>query len=205
MNRELLGDQSPEVAESLNNLAYLYYDLGDIDRALDLSSDSLSVYRDLYGAENHPYIARGMQNLAGWLVEAGDYSTAEPLLQDALAMNQALFESSHPDIAITQTGLAVLLLRTERVEAALEIAQEAQESLAESFGADHWRTVWALATHGASLAELLRLDEAEPLLLKSYEALRNNAGARPVHVETVRQYIVDLYTAWGRPQDAARY
>jgi hypothetical protein len=55
------------------------------------------------------------------------------------------------------------------------------------------------------LAELLRLDEAEPLLLKSYEALRDNTGARPVHVETVRQYIVDLYTAWDRPQDAARY
>ena len=120
-------------------------------------------------------------------------------------MNEALFDPDHPYIAISQTGLAILLLRTDRASAALEMAQAAHESLAEAYAPDHWRTVWALSTQGASLTKLTRYEEAEPLLKESYEELRGNIGARAVHVETTRQYLMDLYTAWGRPEDAARY
>ena len=49
-------------------------------------------------------------------------------------MNQALFDPGHPDIAITQTGMAILLLRTERAAAALDLAQAAHASLAEAYG-----------------------------------------------------------------------
>jgi len=97
------------------------------------------------------------------------------------------------------------LLRTERAAAALEMAQAAHEALAESYAPDHWRTVWALSIQGASLTQLSRYVEAEPLLLESYEGLRNNTGARPVHVETARRYLAELYTAWGRPEESARY
>jgi tetratricopeptide (TPR) repeat protein len=146
-----------------------------------------------------------MQNLAGWLVEAGDYEGAEPLLRDALEMNQRLYDPDHADIAITQTGMALLFLRTGRAAAALEMAQAAFESLAESYGPEHWRTAWALATQGASMAQLSRYREAEPLLLEAYETLRGSTGARPIHLGSARQYLADLYAAWGRPDDAARY
>ncbi len=204
MRREILSEQHPLLGQSLNNLAFLYYDMGDNDRALELSRSALAVYLGAYPG-NHPDIAYGMQNLAGWLVEAGDYEAAEPLLREALEMNQTLFDSDHPDIAITQTGMAILLLRTGRAAAALEMAQAAHESLAESYAPDHWRTLWALSTRGASLTQLSRYVEAEPLLLESYEGLRNNTGARPVHVETTRRYLAELYTAWGRPEESARY
>ena len=204
MRRESLGEQHPLVGQSLNNLAFLYYDMGENDRALELSRRALAVYRQAHPG-NHPDVAYGMQNLAGWLVEAGDYDAAEPLLREALAMNQALFDPDHPDIAITQTGMAILLLRTGRAAPALEMAQAAHESLAESYAPNHWRTAWALSTQGASLSQLSRFSEAEPLLLESYEGLRSNTGARPVHIETTRRYIAELYTSWGRPEDAAHY
>ena len=204
IRREFLGEQHPLVAQLLNNLAFLYYDMGDNDRALELSQSALAVYRGAYPGD-HPEVAYGMQNLAGWLVEAGDYEAAEPLLREALQMNQTLFNPDHPDIAITQTGMAILLLRTGRAAAALEMAQAAHKSLAESYAPDHWRTAWALSTQGASLIQMSRYAEAEPLLLESYEGLRNNVGARPVHVEAARRYLVELYSAWDRPEDAARF
>jgi len=178
--------------------------MGDQGRALELSRQALDVYREAYPG-NHPDVAYGMQNLAGWLVEAGDYETAEPLLHGALEMNKALLEPGHFDIAITRTGMAILFLRTGRAAAALEMAQVAYESLAESYGPEHWRTAWALATGGAAMMQLSRYAEAEPMLLESYEGLGSNTGARPVHIETARQYLMELYTAWDRPQDAARY
>ena len=57
----------------------------------------------------------------------------------------------------------------------------------------------------AALVELSNYDESESLLLESYELLRNNAGARPSLVATSRQYLVNLYSAWNRPEEAARY
>jgi len=204
MRRELLGEQHPLLGQSLNNLAFLYNDMGDADRAIKLSREALAIYRAAYPGD-HPDIAYGSQNLAGWLVEDGEYEKAEPLLREALEMNLRMFEPSHPDIAITQTGMAVLFLRTTRGASALELAQAAYESLAESYGPDHWRTAWALATLGASLMELSRYDESEPLLLESYNNLRSNAGARPANVAIARQYLVDLYSALDRPEEAARY
>jgi tetratricopeptide (TPR) repeat protein len=204
IRREHLGEQHPMVGQILNNLAFLYQDMGDTDRALELSRQALAVYRDAYPGD-HRDIAYGTQNLAGWLVEAGDYEAAEPLLREALEMHKRLFDPGHPDIAITQTGMAILFLRTARVAAALEMAQAAHASLTESYGSDHWRTYWALATQGAALMQLYRYTEAEPLLLESYEGLRSDPGARPTHIETARRYLADLYTAWDRPKDVARY
>jgi len=202
--RKLLGERHPFVAEVLNNLAFLNYDMGDQDRALERSRQALDIYREAYPG-NHPAVAYGMQNLAGWLVEAGDYEAAEPLLHEALEMNKALFEPGHVDIAITRTGMAVLYLRTGRAAAASVLAQAAHESLAESYGPDHWRTSWALATQGASLTQLSRYAESEQLLLKSYQGLQSNTGARPAHVATARRYLAELYIAWDRPKEAARY
>jgi hypothetical protein len=101
--------------------------------------------------------------------------------------------------------MAILLLRTERAAAALDLAQAAQTSLAEAYGDDHWRTAWAASTMGASLTELSRYKDAETVLLKSYMDLQDNSGARAIHVDTTRQYLADLYTGWSRPEEAARY
>ena len=89
--------------------------------------------------------------------------------------------------------------------AALELALAAYEALHATYGPDHWRTVSALALRGASLMQPSQYAEVEPLLLEGYEGLRNSTGARPVHVETVRQAIVENYAAWGRPEEASRY
>ncbi len=204
MRRELLGDKHPVIGQSLNNIAFLYYDMGDHGRALETAQDALAVYLEAYPGD-HPEVAYGMQNLAGWLVEVGEYDRAEPLLRDALEMHQRLFDPDHADIAITRTGMADLFLRTDRAAAALEMARAAYDSLAASLGQKHWRTAWALSIQGASLTQLARYAEAEPKLLESYQVLRGNTGARTVHIETARRYLAELYVAWDRPREAARY
>jgi tetratricopeptide (TPR) repeat protein len=204
LRREHLGEQHPLVAQTLNNLAFLYVDMGNTERAIELSREAVAIFRAAYPGD-HPEIAYSTQNLAGWLVETDNYEAAEPLFREALQMNQRLFDPGNADIAITQTGMAILYLRSARATAALEMAEAAYAPLVESYGQDHWRTAWALATQGAAMSQLGNYSESEPLLLQSYEELGNNPGARPVHVETARRYLVELYTAWDRPDEAARY
>lgn len=199
-----LSDQHPLTASSLNNLAFLYYDRGDLEQALEYSRRALATYRSAYPGD-HPDVAYGLQNLAGWLIETGDYETAQDLLDEALAMNERIYPSDHPEIAITKSGMAVLLLETDRPDEALEMARSATDSLAASFGEDHWRVGWARTLQGASLTALERFGEAEPLLLEGYAVLSASTGARMSQVESALRYLVELYRTWGRPEEADRY
>ncbi len=200
----VFGEQHQQTAQSLNNLAFLYHDQGETERSLEFSQRALAAFRSVY-PDDHVEVARGLQNLAGWLVEEGDYETAETMLNEALAMNQRILPGDHPDIAITQSGIAVLMLETDRAEVALEMAAAAGESLTTAYGADHWRTGWALALEGASLTALGRFADAEPPLIQAHKTLSSSSGARESQVASCLQYLVNLYTAWNRPEDAAHY
>ena len=200
-----LGDAHPATAQSLNNLAFLYHDQGKTDLTLEFSRRALETYRRAHPGGDHPDVAYGLQNLAGWLVEEGNYAEAEPLLEEALAINQRVFPSDHPEVAITQSGMAVLLLATDRAAEALDLAKAAGDTLAAALGPEHWRTAWAHALEGAALTKLERFAEAEPLLLEAHSALEQDTGARGAQVDSTAGYLSDLYTAWGRPEDAGRY
>jgi tetratricopeptide (TPR) repeat protein len=198
------GDGHPATAQSLNNLAFLYHDQGRTELALEFSRRALETYRRAYPGD-HAEVAYGLQNLAGWLVEEGNYAEAEPLLQEALAINQRVFPSDHPEVAITQSGMAVLLLATDRAADALDLAKTAGDTLSAALGPDHWRTAWAHALEGASLTKAERFAEAEPLLLEAHSTLTQDSRARGAQIDSTARYLFDLYTAWGRPEEAGRY
>jgi hypothetical protein len=127
------------------------------------------------------------------------------MLDEALAMALRLLPSDHPDIAITRSGMAVLLLETERADEARQMASAAGEALASSFGPEHWRVAWARTIQGASYAELHSFADAEPLLLDGYARLSEAAGGRKMQIDFARRRLVRLYTTWGRPAEATRF
>jgi hypothetical protein len=57
---------------------------------------------------------------------------------------------------------------------------------------------------GAALSGLGRFDEAEPLLLGSYEALATEKGAA-IYREDARRRLIGLYEAWNKPDSAAKF
>jgi hypothetical protein len=61
----------------------------------------------------------------------------------------------------------------------------------------------------SALAECLttqkRYKEAEPLLLRSYPAMKSNVGERDPRTAETLGRLATLYEAWGKPQDVARY
>ena len=136
-------------------------------------------------------------------MEAGDYEIAETMLEEALAINQRVLPGDHPDIAITKSGIAVLLLATDRPEAALQMATAANGVLTQAYGEEHWRTAWAPPRQGAAPAGLSRFADAEPLLVNAYETLRSTAGAGPVHVRRTPESGPPLLSECGPAEDPA--
>ncbi|MEN8447018.1 MAG: toll/interleukin-1 receptor domain-containing protein, partial [Cyanobacteria bacterium J06555_13] len=82
MYKRLLGDEHPDVANSLNNLALLYDNQGRYSDAEPLYIDALAMYKRLLGDE-HPDVALSLNNLAVLYDNQGRYSDAEPLYIDA--------------------------------------------------------------------------------------------------------------------------
>jgi tetratricopeptide (TPR) repeat protein len=154
------------------------------------------------GAE-HPDVAGAAANLALWLTDLGDYEEAAALVGESLAIRIAALGPEHPQVAGSLTVQANLLLATGRYDEAIVISTEAQRILRIGLPEDHWQVAAAVNTEGAARARLGQYAAAEKLLLKSLQGL---AGSALPGIEARgRQRLVELYTAWGRPADAARY
>ena len=81
-DRAALGENHPDYAASLNNLAGLYQAMDDYAAAEPLFRQAMAIRRAALG-EGHPDYAASLNNLA-WLYRSmGDYAAAEPLYRQA--------------------------------------------------------------------------------------------------------------------------
>ncbi len=202
MNRKLLGESHPEIALNMSNVAFVLYAKGDRAEAIALLRDSLNMSRNELGAE-HPDVAGGAANLAYWLIAAREYDEAERLLEESLAIRRKVLGNDHPQVASTLTVKANLLVATGRFEEARQVALEARRILAMSLPDDHWQVAMARNVEGAALVGLGDYKDAEPLLLGSLDGL---SGAPIADLpERGRIRLAELYTAWGKPEQAIKY
>ncbi len=74
----MLGPEHPDTATSLNNLACLLKDQGDLAAARPLYERALAIREKALGPE-HPDTATSLNNLARLLQEQGDLAGARPL------------------------------------------------------------------------------------------------------------------------------
>ena len=84
IREKVLGAEHPDTAESLNNLAHLLQDQGDLAGARPLFERALAIREKVLGAE-HPDTAKSLNNLAHLLQAQGDLAGARPLYERALA------------------------------------------------------------------------------------------------------------------------
>jgi tetratricopeptide (TPR) repeat protein len=115
----MLGKEHPLVANSLNNLAALYWAQGNYSSAEPLYQRSLAIVEKMLGKE-HPLVANSLNNLAALYQELGNYSSAEPLYQRSLAINEKVLGPEHPHVANSLNNLAGLYWAQGNIARTLE-------------------------------------------------------------------------------------
>ena len=100
--------RSPDVAQSLNNLAQLYHAEGRYTDAEPLYKRSLAIREKTLGPD-HPDVAASLNNLAELYRNQGRYADAEPLYKRSLAINEKSLGPDHPDVAASLNNLAFAL------------------------------------------------------------------------------------------------
>jgi tetratricopeptide (TPR) repeat protein len=113
----------------------------------------------------------------------------------------------HRDTLATLTNLAVILSELGRHADALPHWRELAAAR-ERAAAGSWQAAEAQSRLGGCLAALGRRDEAEPLLLATYERLAAAKGipaAQAYRPEEALRRVIALYEAWGKPDEAAKW
>ena len=105
--REGARPRASLTATSLNNLARLLQDQGDLAGARPLFERALAIREKALGPE-HPDTATSLNNLAVLLQAQGDLAGARPLYERALAIREKALGPEHPDTILTRDNLANL-------------------------------------------------------------------------------------------------
>ena len=192
--RDLAGKDSDvyqlNLANSCNNLAILFFDIGSFKEAEKLYREALKIHRDLAEKSSDaylPYLANSCNNLATLLRNTGSFKEAEKLYREALKIHRDLAEKSSdaylPYLANSCNNLADLLCNTGSFKEAEELCREALKICSDLAEKNSDAYLPYLARSYNNLADLLCntgfFKESEELYREALKIYRSLAEKNP--------------------------
>ncbi len=113
----LFGEEHPETAESLHNLALLYWNLGMYDKAEPLYIKAHGIREKLLGSE-HPDTIVNLHHLGIMYWNQGDFERAEALFLQTKKLFEKVMGDDHANIAAACIGLGELYSQQGKFELA---------------------------------------------------------------------------------------
>ena len=200
--RRVLGDEHPDVAKTTLNLGMVVKGRGDTKAALALFEEALQRSRAALG-DGNIQIAECLRVIGDLRLETKNPEAAAAY-REALAVRRQLGPDDETcGQLLHQLGLS--LLEGGDGAGALAVFDEAFGLRQRLLGPDHVGTRGSLYRRAATLLVLGRHADAEPLALDYLTRTERAMGKDHEQAARGRKLLADLYTAWGRPEDAARW
>ncbi|MEO0967299.1 MAG: FxSxx-COOH system tetratricopeptide repeat protein [Cyanobacteria bacterium J06639_18] len=199
--KERLGDEHPDVALSLDNLADIYHLQGRYAEAESLYQQALSMTKRLLGDE-HSDVALSLNNLALLYQSQGRYSEAESLYQQALSMTKRLLGEDHPNVAGILNNLAEIYSLQGRYSEAEPLYQQALSMIKRLLGEDHLNVATSLNNLAGLYRSQGRYSEAEPLYQQALSMKKRLLGEDHPDVALSLNSLAGLYRSQGRYSEA---
>lgn len=190
------GKNHRNVAIFLNNLAGLYYDLGDYSRAEPLYKRSLAIREKIFGTD-HPNVATCLNNLAIIYKSQGDYIRAEPLYKRSLKISEKALGREHPNVAANLNNLAGLYYSIGDYSKAAPLFQRALEITEKVFGPEHPDVAKALNNLAGLYVYLGYYIKAEQLYKRSLKIKEKALDPGHPSIATTLNDLAELYRTLG--------
>ncbi len=207
VRRRTLGPDHPDTLESAANLAHLYGMQGKYEESEARYVEVLAAFRRVLGPEN----VRTLSNLSDFAAicqRRGEYGKAETYALQVLAGQRHTQGSDVPDTMNAAADLALAYQSEGKFAESQTLSQEAV-AFDRKKRPEEWRRFRDESLLGASLAGQKKYSEAERPLLEGYEGMSAREGQISVpdryHLMLAREWVVQLYADWGKPDKAAEW
>ena len=207
IQRRILGPEHPDMLSSLDDLARDYAAQGEYAQAETLFRQTLETERRVLGPE-HPDTLSTLSAMTKMYQRWGKYALAENYAAQALAGRRHALGSENVYTMVSAEDLALAYQSQGRSAEAEPLAREALE-FNQKDGSEDWDRFRAESLLGASLAGQKKYAEAEPLLLEGYKGMEAQKDqvlmSNWYSLDLARNWLVQLYRAWGKPEKAAEW
>jgi serine/threonine protein kinase/tetratricopeptide (TPR) repeat protein len=198
-----LGPKHPVVLSSQQKLAMLYWSTRKLDLAIPLLEEVFKLKNANLRPE-HPDKLAVQANLGLIYCAAGRFAEAIPLLEQVHQKDSSYLQ--RPWFA---NGMLMAYVRTGNTTEATALVTQQVQAAHTQFAADSPQLATALTEIGKLLLDAKEYAEAEPLLMQGYEGMKRCEARLPLedprHVTETLEPLVQLYDAWDRPDQAAKW
>jgi CHAT domain-containing protein len=194
--------ENPAYAESLNNLALLYRDMGQYEEALPFFQQSVAIRKKALG-EEHPDYALGLNNLALLYLFMGQYEKALPLFQQALTIQKKTLGEEHPDYALSLSNLALSYREMGQYEKALPLFQQALTIQKKTLGEEHPDYASGLNNLVLLYRDMGQYEKALPLSQQALTIQKKTLGEEHPNYASGLNNLATAYNSIGNFEDAS--
>jgi hypothetical protein len=193
VRKKFLGDDHPDYAQCLSNLAQLYHAAKDRARARPFYEAALSIRKARFGV-NHPVYAESLNGLAAHCLDTGEDSRAEELLNESIGIYRNTEESGRPDYVVPLHNLAVIYRNRGEYGRAESLYIEGLAMRKAALGETHPDYAASLNQLGVFYYDTAESARAEPLLRESLAIYRKVHGPEHPHTLLSLKNLGSLYS-----------
>jgi serine/threonine protein kinase/outer membrane protein assembly factor BamD (BamD/ComL family) len=161
-------------------------------------------YRKIYDPDFRP-LGDNLRVQAQLFYEKQEYAEAEAKINECLKIYHVSATPSYINYATAGMIQGMIYGQTGRPAEAEKLLREAVQLRAQYSPNSHFLRAVAENELGQFLAGQKRFDEAEALMLSSYESLKNSQAPNSPRVRTALERLVAFYTNWGKSAEANKY
>jgi predicted Zn-dependent protease len=198
IDEKRLGRDHLDTLRTVGNLGVNYKDAGRLQEAIPLLEEANRA------AKKYPELGIFGNALFDAYVTAGKTAEAAKLIDDA----RTRLPKDSPELAGQLSMSALSLLEAKAFTEAEPLLRECL-TIREKTQPDVWSTFNAQSMLGGALLGQKKFADAEPLLLKGYEGMKQREKLIPAQADTrlpeALDRLIELYTATNKPDEAKRW
>jgi len=189
--RSSIGNQTLQVAATLNGLADAAVWMSDYPRAEQYEREALSIFQETV-SRNHPDNAVALATLGSILTQRGKYAESEQVLNEALQIERNVFGADNPRIAQIEADLGNLYDREGDMNRAIASTQNAVEITRARRGPSHYMVGYYLDALANLYLKVNDLPTAEADAREALAVYAQSLPARHLYVASTHQLLGEV-------------
>lgn len=185
----------------LDTLALAQKVTGDLPASIETQKEAIALISPISFPDRAPL----EKTLAELYREAGDLGALEEWYRDSLVQTRASMPAGSLAVGASLGSLGHFLLEREQHAEAETVFRELLDVAQGALPENHWRISDVESALGVAVTGQGRFEEAERLVVDSYVFMKDDPRVPAEQVRAALERVVQMYTAWQKPDEAARY